>query len=91
MPSSAWFSFKKMVESMKKDFPHSFVSGPGDGIDEAILTWDNDGYLLLAFPCKDPRENHREIYKSGKLHKHIDDGLWHIIVTPDGGQAVVSQ
>lgn len=90
MPSSAWFSFKKMVESMKRDFPKNFISGPGDGIDEAILTWDNQGYLLLAFPCKDQRENHREIYKNGKVHRHIDDGLWHIVIT-SGDREVVSQ
>jgi len=77
MPSSAWFSFKKMIETMKRDFPNNFVEGQnGVDMNEAMLTLDEQGYLMFVFPCTDP-EHDKLLIK--KVHRHMKDGMWHIV------------
>lgn len=90
MPASAWFAFRKMVEDLKRDFPKNFLEGPSpNNTEEAMITWDKEGFMLIVFPCKD--EPHKKLFKEGRVHRHIRDGMWYVIVTPNGGQAVVSQ
>lgn len=95
MPSSAWFTFRKVIESVKKDFPKNFLDGPvpadKEAYDQAILTWDNEAYIRIVFLCTD--EPHYKLFKEGKIHRHMRDGLWYIISSesPVGDGEVVSQ
>ena len=85
MPSSAWFAFRRMVDQLKKDFPKNFVEGPYPENDkDAILTWDKDGFVRILFPC-DGTCLPPLFYKEGKIHKHVSDGLWHIVTPSSNG------
>lgn len=81
MPSSAWFAFKQMVRQLKKDYPSNFMPGPFPEItDRALLTWDSEGYFRILFPCDGKCA--LGIFAPGKVHRHIKDGLWYVVVTP---------
>lgn len=80
-----YVKFQGMVRALKRDFPHSFVKGPVENnlsLDDAVITWTDDGELMIAFPCKTPA--HQNLFGNGKLHRHLSGGsAWFMVISDE--------